>query len=152
VSAEKWGVVGANWQYVSIDVASIDDRTLVSIELNGRWFCDRVLDRVSWEFDESSVLEVGADVRFDGQCSFDLAETCILKDTTALDERLRLRRYFLNRAATVGDYVEFRGGASMTSNLGGGTEPHPPERRDRSLRANPDSADRPIFRKRPPGV
>ncbi len=151
VSAEKWGGVGSNWQYLSIDVASIDERTLVSIELNGRWFCDRVLDRVSWEFAESSVLEVGADLRFDGKCSFDLAETCILKDTTALDERLRLRRYFLSRAAMVGDYVEFRGSASMTSNHGVGADLQR-ERRDHSLHATTTTADRPIFRKGPPGA
>lgn len=146
VSVEKWGVTGANWQYLSFDVASVGERTLASIELNGRWFCDRTLDRISWEFSESCVLEVGADLRFNGSCSFDLAEDCTLKDTTALDERLRLRRYFLNKAATVGDYVEFRGSASMTSDpgLSGARQS---AGYDRSLHADPRSSDKPILRK-----
>jgi hypothetical protein len=147
-SFERLGFADARWVYLAFDVASIGDRTLASIELNGKWFCDRTLDRVAWELSETCVLEVGADLRFDGRCSFDFAELLIFKDTMGLDERLKLRRYYLNRVASVGDYLEFRGDASMSSDpeCGGAGQPGC---RDHSPRANPGSAHKPILR-RPP--
>lgn len=101
------------WHYLSIDVASTEDRTLISMEVDARRFCDRLVDPVPWALSEDSRLAAGAPREGDGICSFDLSELLILKDTLALDERLRMRRYYLDRRSTTGAFTEWRGRARM---------------------------------------